>query len=348
MPTIGVCSADNGSSDGRTVRIRHCLQFPSLDCVVDRILAMRDMENKSYHYLHYCGRPCKADTPPIVLVSTWREQVCEWAYNVMDHFKLSRETVAVCMSLLDRFLAVKSQQSHIREDELSSSFVLLSTMACLQLAVKINEPRRFRLEQFCHLSNGHFSPHQVEESECNILSTLDWKVNPPTALEFVGLILLLLPLESEWGGVIGEVYQAARFIIELSICDEYFVPVDASRVAMASIIIATEDVPATSDLLSTQTKVQFLKTISELIHMHSNDPQIKAACLKLKNIYWDNVVSWKNEVEEEHIIIARDSPTSVVDGAIKEIGNGAKDLLRSVQQDHVPRPNKRRSIYTEQ
>ena len=69
MPTIGVCSADNGSSDGRTVRIRHCLQFPSLDCVVDRILAMRDMENKSYHYLHYCEGTCKADTPLIMMVS---------------------------------------------------------------------------------------------------------------------------------------------------------------------------------------------------------------------------------------------------------------------------------------
>ena len=35
----------------------------------------------------------------------WREKICEWSYEVVDHFEMDRETVAISLNLLDRFLA---------------------------------------------------------------------------------------------------------------------------------------------------------------------------------------------------------------------------------------------------
>ena len=335
--------AESVNADGKTISIRACPQLPSLDCLVDHVLTMKKRERTSYRYILYCCQPCKAVALPILLVSTWREQICEWAYSVVDHFDLSRETVAVTLSLLDRFLAAQSQEGSFEEGTVSSSVVLLSAMACLQLAAKLNEPRRFRLDHFCKLSNGRFPPQLVEESERHILSVLDWKVNPPTALDFTGHLLLFLLLESECGDSVHKIYEVARFVIELSVCDEYFVPVDTSLVATAAILVATEDIPATSALLPAQAKRSFFKTLSVTVQLNANDPQVQAVRLKLLEAYRDNTICRNTEADISHSSFICGSPTSVMDrGASGEVTAVGEDLRQSELDGPACRPNKRR------
>ena len=38
----------------------------------------------------------------------WREKICEWCYQVVDHFDFNREIVSVAMSYLVRYLSTRS------------------------------------------------------------------------------------------------------------------------------------------------------------------------------------------------------------------------------------------------
>ena len=157
----------------------HLIPIPTL-CPVDCILAAMERERTTYCYRSYFGGGPTATTRDllpvvvsplpmiVVLTSESRERVCEWFYAVVDRYDLSRETAAASMALLDRFLAIWSQkksEENLDEgnsDSDGSSAVLLSAMTCLQLTIKINEPRIFCLGHFCHLSNRRLSPVHIE------------------------------------------------------------------------------------------------------------------------------------------------------------------------------------------
>lgn len=90
----------------------------------------------------------------------WREKICEWSYQVIDHFDFSREVVSVSIHYLDRFLA-KTQVN-------KKSFQLVA-MTTLYLAIKIYEPGTLCMSSMIELSRGYFSPSQMAEMEMAIL-----------------------------------------------------------------------------------------------------------------------------------------------------------------------------------
>ena len=53
------------------------------DELVDRLKAMREMEEKSYSYR--CYFPDLDDSSIDTRLNvTWREKICQWSYNVVD------------------------------------------------------------------------------------------------------------------------------------------------------------------------------------------------------------------------------------------------------------------------
>eukprot|EP00957_Ditylum_brightwellii_P156464 11907594-Ditylum_brightwellii.AAC.1 len=63
---------------------------------VDKIRAMMHNETETYSC---CGSYLKQG-----IGEDWRLKICNWAYDVVDHFKYDREAVALAMSYLDRFM----------------------------------------------------------------------------------------------------------------------------------------------------------------------------------------------------------------------------------------------------
>jgi lipoyl(octanoyl) transferase len=66
----------------------------------------------------------------------WREKICEWSYQVIDHFDFSREVVSVSIHYLDRFLATTPVNKKLFQ---------LVAMTALYLAVKIYEPNNLSM-----------------------------------------------------------------------------------------------------------------------------------------------------------------------------------------------------------
>ncbi|GAX24366.1 cyclin D3, plant [Fistulifera solaris] len=190
----------------------------------------------------------------------WRRKLCEWSYEVVDHFGFDREAVSIALNYLDRYVATKVQDSnHVIGQK---DFQLLA-VTCLYMALKIHgetedpngQRRKLRIDAFVELSRGFFRVEIIEEMERDIFTTLDWRVNPPTCLRFVSSILHLCP---KWtiGGIsiahsnfIGSIFDVSRYLTELSVCVASFsCTFKTSVIAYASVLCAIEALESTRPL----------------------------------------------------------------------------------------------------
>lgn len=80
--------------------------------------------------------------------------------------------------------------------------------------------RRMKLMSFVELSRGQFDPADISEMERFMLSTLRWRVNPPTPTAFVGYLLKLLPTTNiaQQDLVLHVLHELSRYLTELSVC----------------------------------------------------------------------------------------------------------------------------------
>jgi Cyclin, N-terminal domain len=95
-----------------------------------------------------------------IINDTWREKICEWSYQVVDHFDFSREVVCVSMSFLDRYL------SSVQVDK---KLFQLAAMTTLHLAIKLFEPGTLSMQSMIELSRGYFTAQQMAAMEMKIL-----------------------------------------------------------------------------------------------------------------------------------------------------------------------------------
>jgi hypothetical protein len=160
----------------------------------------------------------------------WREKICEWCYQVVDHFDFNREIVSVAMSYLDRYLSTRSVNRRIFQ---------LAAMTALYLAIKLYEPGKIRMSSLIDLSRGYFLEDHIVTMEDSMLQTLGWHVHPPTPYSFVREMIYLLPVETT-PRVRHDTNELARFLTELSVCDYWFVTKKPSSIALASLINALE------------------------------------------------------------------------------------------------------------
>lgn len=90
----------------------------------------------------------------------WREKICEWAYQVIDHFDYSREVVGVAIHYLDRYLATRTVNKKVFQ---------LAAMTSLFLAIKLYEPGRISMASMIELSRGYFTLDQMVAMEESLL-----------------------------------------------------------------------------------------------------------------------------------------------------------------------------------
>jgi hypothetical protein len=252
-------------------------------CIISRLKVMRSQEQSTYSYRNY--EPPIFPPDPISrynvdesiphLNSSWREKICHWSFNVIDHFDLSREVVAVSMSLFDRFLATRGNRCN-------GSTALLASLTTLHIAIKVNEVRKIKLGTLANLSRGQFGPRDIEEMEWNVLTSLEWKIHPPTSMSFISHLLLLLPPQVD-DACKEEIYALSRYITELSVCDSAFVEINPSSVAFAAILNSLED-RKYRKFISSSVRDQFVRSIERHVDLRQDNDHVTMARPKLKKL----------------------------------------------------------------
>lgn len=123
------------------------------------------LESTSYHCTDYLQRSrysenLSAADSAVMINESWREKICKWTFEVIDHFEFQRETAYIALSYLDRFLSNRLVNHR--------TFQLVS-MTTLYLAIKLYEPRTLRISSLTELSRGLFDESQVSEMELVLL-----------------------------------------------------------------------------------------------------------------------------------------------------------------------------------
>ena len=199
---------------------------------VDDICAILELERA--HYLpcyDYLSHNQAYEGTGKYVDESCRRKMSEWSYNFVDHFKFDREVVSVTMNYLDRMsvsTAIKTK-GPVTTDEYQ-----LTAVAALYLAVKLHGetdaveggPRKQPIKTYVQLCRGLFTVETIGAKEREILSTLDWHVNPPSTICFIASFLRFLP--DSWGckpldaSVANAIFETARYIAELSVCISSF------------------------------------------------------------------------------------------------------------------------------
>jgi hypothetical protein len=162
----------------------------------------------------------------------YRQQMFDWACMVVDSFGMDREVVAVSFRLLDAYMSneVNSPAEEVTRDDFQ-----LFSMTCLYLAIKVLEPypRKIGMKALVDMSRGFYTVDDIAVTERDILVSLEWRLNPPTALSFTRLLWSLFP-----GKVSPSTQLTSTTLTEISVSDSFFIGRKSSLVGLAAVVIA--------------------------------------------------------------------------------------------------------------
>mmetsp|Transcript_12916 Transcript_12916/g.15048 ORF Transcript_12916/g.15048 Transcript_12916/m.15048 type:complete len:452 (+) Transcript_12916:288-1643(+) len=133
-----------------------------------------------------------------------RIKMTQWCFQVVDFAKLKRETVAVAINILDRFLSTATaptaspmnrayQTLHCRKK------YQLACMTTLFMAIKINESKnQVDSKTFAELSRSAYTTSEIVNTEFEILQALQWRVlSKPTSHLFLQYFWNMLQQQSQ-------------------------------------------------------------------------------------------------------------------------------------------------------
>jgi Cyclin, N-terminal domain/Cyclin, C-terminal domain len=165
-----------------------------------------------------------------------RAKMAAWCYQVVDFCHFNRESVAIAMNYLDRFVATPTGRPLLYD----RTHYQLAAMTALYTSIKLNEPEAIDPQTVSDLSKGAYSAHEVEQMERVMLQALHWRVNPPTAMSFVRHLIALLPTTTVPELYRTAVHDIAKFQTELAVTDYDFIVVPPSVVAYCAVLNALE------------------------------------------------------------------------------------------------------------
>ena len=183
----------------------------------------------------------------------------------------NRETVAVAVSYMDRFMVTTKTQRFVNTE--------IVAMTCFYVAVKLYEPTVIPPAILCELfqkllaydeddedseddasTTTVASVEVIESMELKLMEALQWNLNPPTAIMFVRQLLCCLPNGhlSQWKK---RAESIAHKYLELGLKSEEVVPFDASTQAVAALFCAVEHA------LPIEHRIAVYKFLLKAVHM---------------------------------------------------------------------------------
>lgn len=200
----------------------------------------------------------------IEIDSDCRSKMVAWCYQVVDFCSFNRESVAIAMNFLDRVLATPTGRPILQD----RAVFQLAAMTALYTSIKLNEPEAIDPQTVSDLSKGAYTAKEVEDMERHMLNALQWRVNPPTALDFVRQFLSLIPESSKHFSplVRTSIYDVAKFQTELAVSEYDFITIRPSVVAFCAIVNAVEAINLDEKVLN---NLSFLSVYESLFNTNN-------------------------------------------------------------------------------
>lgn len=221
------------------------------ECLKDRMEVMFWQELTQYRTTDYLQMNSSAspELEETIMSEQWRTRMCEWAYQLVDHFDFPRHIVSNATNLLDRYLAQHFHATQNGVPRIHKKQFQLVTMCCLYVAMKINGSSRIPVSYMVQLSRGTVGEEELVAMETELLSSLSWRVMPPTAFDFLQHYLHLIQPAAAMcvdapkvkSPRVKALEDLSSFLVELSVLDYYFVNFRPSTVAVAALLNSMDE-----------------------------------------------------------------------------------------------------------
>ncbi len=265
--------ADEIDEDDNSNRCKFALLAKPTESSEDELKALLDIESSYYrppeNYLAFAS--CKSGVN-----ESWRRRLCEWMFEVTDHYDFDREVVSYAFDFLDR--SVSMAYGPNSENKLSKRDYQLYAVTSLYLAIKVHgeldsdvdgKRIKLRISAFQELSRGCFMTETIEEKEMEFLNLFQWRINPPTCARFIYSYLHLLPewtttqFDSTREDIVCQIFDVAKYLTELSIfVSDFSFNGSPSAISYAAILCAIEFVEK-SKPIPHDIKIRFLLNVRE-------------------------------------------------------------------------------------
>eukprot|EP00581_Thalassiosira_minuscula_P028148 CAMPEP_0183756316 /NCGR_PEP_ID=MMETSP0739-20130205/4931_1 /TAXON_ID=385413 /ORGANISM="Thalassiosira miniscula, Strain CCMP1093" /LENGTH=285 /DNA_ID=CAMNT_0025993463 /DNA_START=46 /DNA_END=903 /DNA_ORIENTATION=+ len=223
-----------------------------------------------------------------VINASCRSKVTRWILQTVRRANLRSETAIMAVSYLDRFLCSTSSP-RARKARCDRRQYQLVAMTSLYMAIKINEPNEMDADTISQLSRGFHSAEDITSCERDMLSSLRWKVQGPTPLQFINYMLELFQEDNKssarsvTASAVCKLHYLSQRQTELATEDYAFVPIRGSKIAIASIVNALLMLPRED--CSAQERIQFVQVISDTFQADVDSPLMKAMRRRLLEKY---------------------------------------------------------------
>jgi hypothetical protein len=257
--------------------------------VADRVITMQQQESTHYMPRDYILKPRSYTTSShrheTVVDADCRAKMSEWCYQVCDFCKFSRETVAISMSYLDRFMSTKHPTA--TKALCSKKQYQLAAMSCLYIAVKLFEPIAFDSSLLSEISHGCYDEEDIEMMERHILQGLTWRMNGPTSHDFLNHLLMLLPeAHFEDDTIASVLLDFSRFQCEIAVADYKLALEQPSIIALAAILNSSEGI--SDKLFPAYPRHEYLQNILDLTGMNAFSVKLNAVRARLLALFEAN------------------------------------------------------------
>mmetsp|Transcript_22943 Transcript_22943/g.54169 ORF Transcript_22943/g.54169 Transcript_22943/m.54169 type:complete len:292 (+) Transcript_22943:153-1028(+) len=208
----------------------------------------------------------------------WRRRLCEWMFEVTDHYDFDREVVSFAFDYLDRSISLAYGPSSNKR--LSKKDYQLYAVTALYLAIKVHgemdsdvEGKRIklRISAFQELSRGSFTTETIAAKEIELLTLFRWHVNPPTCARCILSFLRILPAwtSTEFGipreDLACQIFDVAKYLTELSIfVSDFSFNYNPSVIAYSAILCALDYVEEKIKSIPFDIKIRFLSALKKI------------------------------------------------------------------------------------
>lgn len=236
--------------------------------VVDRINAMRSQEEKKYNRISdYLNMAPKSEH---MINKLCRTTVCEWFYDFVDSTMLQRETAISAMNILDRFLSSENLRS--QRTISSRKEYQLAAMTSLFISIKLFESCDIDTAILANLSRKfynkeafvqYYTKEDFRKMERDIVVSLDWNLNCPTAIAFLEYFMSAIPHSNG-----NETYDYksilktySKYLVERSV-EDYEISINKpSNIALAAMSVGMKKFSEIQDL---EKDKDFLKLVCSI------------------------------------------------------------------------------------
>ena len=218
---------------------------------MSRIEAMRSQEEHTRRSHNYFSKLQPVD-------EACRKAMADWCFKLVDALSLSRESVSIAMSYLDRYLSSgKGKSSEALENRHKFQLAAITTF---YIAVKLNEEVEVGVDLLVRLCRGFYSETDILSMERDILFSLEWRVSGPTPLDFVKHLLELLP-ESARASYLDQLLQVSQLHMDYATSELYFSSCKPSVVGAGCVMSTLSE----TDILTSIELSEFCKRISKAL-----------------------------------------------------------------------------------